>query len=65
MDPHLSAALAWYVSLASDPAWKAQAWHSANALAQSHPCVFRDLPELLKAEMLRRKELPSEAAHSS
>jgi hypothetical protein len=65
MDPHLSAALAWYTRLASDPCWKSYAWQQANDLAQQHPCVFRDLPELLKAEMLRRKGLPSEAAHSS
>ena len=55
MDPLVSAALAWYVQLAEMPGWKAQAWHSANALAQEHPQVFGDLPRLVKEEMQRRR----------
>ena len=60
MDADLSDALAWYVFLASDPAWKAQSWHSANALAQQFPGVFADLPQLLTERM--RKETADAAA---
>lgn len=51
MDPLLAAALAWYSNLAAVPGWKAQAWHSVNALAQQHPSVFGELPRLLTERM--------------
>ncbi len=37
--------------LAAHPGWKAQAWHSAKALAQEHPEMFGDLPAQLTARM--------------
>jgi hypothetical protein len=55
MDPILKQALDWYVHLARQPGWKAQAWHSAQELARAHPVVFSKLPELLTAEMQREK----------
>lgn len=33
--------------MAAHPGWKAQAWHSAKALAQDWPEMFGDLRELL------------------
>lgn len=33
--------------MAAHPGWKAQAWHSAKALARDWPEMFGDLPELL------------------
>ena len=50
MDP-LSEALAWYVHLAQEPGWKAQAWHSAQALARDYPAVYGELPKLLTEAM--------------
>jgi hypothetical protein len=53
VDPILKQTLDWYVFLASQPGWKAQAWHSAQALAKEHPWMFWNLPELLVKEMQR------------
>lgn len=44
-------ALAHLVTMAAHPGWKAQAWHSANALATDWPEMFGDLPEQLKQAM--------------
>lgn len=43
-----------YVSMASLPGWKAQAWHSVNDLAQRFPSEFGELPALLTKEMKER-----------
>ncbi len=50
-----TAALEWYVYLAQQPAWKAQAWHSVNWLAQLHP-MYADLPAQLVAAMKEKNE---------
>jgi hypothetical protein len=62
VDPLLKQSLDWYLYLGSLPGWKAQAWHSVQALAREHPSIFWKLPELLVAEMQRRRS--DEAAPS-
>lgn len=52
----LNAALEWYVELAGKPGWKAYVWDRVQQMALEHPAEFRELPELLKAEMQRRTE---------
>ena len=43
--------LAQLVTMAAHPGWKAQAWHTANALATDWPEMFKDLPAQLTAAM--------------
>lgn len=59
---HKSKLLAHYIAMASIPGAKAAAWHSVSDLAQKWPVFYGDLPELLKAEMLRTKETPNDGS---
>jgi hypothetical protein len=68
MDPILKRSLDWYVFLARQPGWKAQAWHSANELAKEHPQFFWNLPAMLTKEMQsneRNKDRPDGAAQEA
>ena len=55
MDP-VSAATAWYVYLGSQPGFAEHAWFQVKAFARDYPAVFKDLPDLVKAEIARRKQ---------
>ena len=56
MDPHISDAVSWYVYLGSQPGFAEHAWHQVKALARDYPAVFGSLPDLVKAEIARRKQ---------
>jgi hypothetical protein len=48
--------LSHYIAMAELPWAKAHAWHQVNEFAKEYPALFGDLPDLLKAEMQKRKE---------